>query len=343
MSEAVTADTQVSFENDGKVLTGIGAPSEALTAHMDRLPPDDTPAKESGTGAAAGGDAPAAAPEPSTPQQTRGQKRFSELTHERDTARAETTTERTKREAIEKEVVELRAKVQQAATPQQAAQAQQQLTRAEDRQQAQPVNGQRFAFPAYETAIEQYPDLTYDQWQDAKLEAFGQWKDAQFDARIQARFDNERTTRSLNDHADSVWAKGRSVYKDFDQMRSSGPGAPVHLGKTDHETMERNAYVLNHPRAEHIAYAILKDGDLARRLQQASALQFGSMIAEIAPQAAPASTPAQATPPVPYQPVGSGSSTATATLEDTVKRGGYEFDKSGYREMRARQRGVKSH
>jgi len=339
MSEAATvsADTQVSIEQDGRVLTGLGPTSEALTDHMDRRTPDEPTASGAATDSQ-----PTAAPGPvaaPAEPQTRGRQRFSDLTKERDAARAETTTERTKREAIEREVVELRAKVQQASTPQQAAQAQQQLTQAEDKQQAQPVNGQKFQFPAYEVALESYPELVYTDWEMARLEAFGQWKDAQFDARLQARFEADRSQRSINEQAENVWTKGRAVYKDFEQMRTSGPGASVHLGKNDAETAERNSYVLRHPRSEHIAHKIFSDGELARKLQQSSALEFGSLIAELAPPTQQ-SAPSHVAPPAPFQPVGSGSSTTSTPSSDLAKKG-FDFDASGYREKRAAERGLR--
>lgn len=333
----VDAHAQVSVESDGKILTGQGEPSDALTAHIDRRESDEPPASGAVTDSQ-----PTAAPGPvaaPAEPQTRGQKRFSELTKERDAATAREKAAVEKATAIEREVTELRAKVQQASTPQQAAQAQQQLTQAENKQQAQPVNGQRFSFPAYEAAIEQYPDLTYDQWQDAKLEAFGQWKDAQFDARIQARFDSERTSRTIVETAQATHAKGRAVYKDFDTMLAQGPGSQVPLGRDYQEAMDRAQMILRHPRTEHLQYAILKDGDLARKLQQASPMEFGMLVAEIAAPA-PAAAPAHPAPPAPFQPVGSGSST-TATPSSELAKRGFDFDSSGYREKRAAERGLR--
>ncbi len=274
---------------------------------------------------------PSSAPE--VPQ-TRGRQRFSDLTKERDAAKAETVTERTKREGLEREVTELRARVQQAATPQQAAQAQQQLTQAEHRQAAQPAQG--FQFPTYETAIEQYPTLTYTEWDNARLEAFSQWHSAQLnvDERVQRALQADRSTRSLLDVKERAIAKGRDAYTDFDAVWASGPGA----GIIQHP--DQVLAIINHPQSEHLQYAILRDGNLARRLAAMSPIEFGMTLAQLAPQPQ-AARPAYGAPPAPYTPVGSGSSTQPVPLSELTKKG-FDFDKSGYREKRAAERGLKS-
>jgi hypothetical protein len=72
---------------------------------------------------------------------------------------------------------------------------------------------------------------------------------------------------------------------------------------------------------------------------------FALEVAKLAPNgsvATPASTAASGSvpPPAPYQPVGSGSTTTALPSAELARKGGYDFDKSGYREKRAAERGV---
>jgi hypothetical protein len=340
MSDPATAETptQTSHEQDGKVLTGIGDPSPALLEHIDRR------AETADAPTPAQADAAPAAPIPAEPQQTRGRQRFSDLTKERDAARAETTAERTKRETLEREVTDLRARVQQASTPQQAAQAQTQLTQAEHRQTAQPVNGQRFQFPSYDDAVQQYPQLTYDEWSDAKLDAHANWREQQLagtiEQRIQAGIQADRQQRTQAETHQAITAKGRAVYKDYDAAISAGPGAAIPLAMDQQEAVARCQAILRHPRSEHLQYAIASNADLARRMQQATPYEFGALLAEIAPEQV--SRPAAlSSAPAPFQPVGTGSATAIPSASDVVSRGGHDFDKSGWRERRDRELGRK--
>jgi hypothetical protein len=336
MNEPIDAPQQTSHEQDGRTLTGMGEPSEALIEHMDRRA--ETPAKEPpASGAAA---APALTPDPGTvaapaeqPKPSRGAQRFSDLTRERDEARNETAKERTQRETLEREVTDLRARVQQASTPQQAAAAQTQLDRAENRQ-ADQAKPQGFQFPKFEEALEQFPQLTYDDWQDAKLVAFADWRDAQrnIPALVQQAIQQDRSQRSFADTVESARTRGRAVYKDFDAVWNGGPGAGII--QNPHQLQA----IIGHPQAEHITYAILKDGDLARRLAQAGPIEFGMELARLAPAQQQAAPSRQVAPPTPYDPVGTGSATTVQASSELAKKGNFD----AYRARRASERGVKS-
>jgi hypothetical protein len=102
-------------------------------------------------------------------------------------------------------------------------------------------------------------------------------------------------------------------------------------------------WIASLPNAEHIEYAIAKDADLARRLAKATDVEFGMIVSQLAPASAvasPASTARTESPtvPKPYQPVGSGSSTTVIPSSALTQKAGHDFDKSGYREQRAKER-----
>ncbi len=339
MSDPATIDAnvQTSTEQDGRVLTGVGEPSAALIEHMDRRASQGSE-KAGGTaptepGAETGDPSPA--PAAQEPKPSRGAQRFSDLTKERDDAKAETVKERTARETLEREVTELRARVQQAATPQQAAQAQTQLQQAEHQQaaQAQAAPG-GFQFPDFEDAIQQYPNLTYAQWEMARLNSFADWRDAQnpIESRVQAVLAQERMTQAAQQTKESVLAKARGDYKDFDTLWTSGPGA----GVIRHPEQVQAIY--SHPQSHHILSAVLRDGDLARRLAQMGPMDFGMALERIAPRPAAQQAQQQAAPPAPYTPVGTGSSTANVPSSALAAKGNFD----AYRQTRARERGVKS-
>jgi hypothetical protein len=116
------------------------------------------------------------------------------------------------------------------------------------------------------------------------------------------------------------------------------PHAQAPLGE------QKFTYILSLPNAHHVAYALAKDPALYQKAVTANPIEFGQLIAAVAPPssvASPASTGrvGSVPPPAPYQPVGSGSKTTAPTSAEATK-GGYDFDKSGYRERRAAERGV---
>jgi hypothetical protein len=311
------ANTVTSVEQDGRTLSGVGASADALEAVMERHAPSDEPAKPAS-------ETKPAEPEP-VQQQTRGRQRFSDLTKERDEAKA-------KAEAAEKRAAELEAKL---ASPQAAPAA-----AAEPPKPAtEPSKPERFTFPSYKAALEANPSLEYDDWEIERLQAFSDWKDqrSNIDERIGQRLAAERAAQDFHSVVAKTHAKGREAYADFDTMRNSGPGAGVLLGPTKDEAAQRVAFIVQHPQSEHLQYAISKDGDLARKLAGMSAIEFGLEIARIVPTAAPARPRAVAPPPAPYEPVNTGTSSSTPASRDLAGKG-FDFDKSGYRERRAAER-----
>lgn len=318
MSESLEV---VSHEQGGRVLSGVGVTADALAETMDRHTPDETQAEAVAT-------ATSAAVTPEIPKPTRGQKRFSELSQAAKDAAA-------RADAAERERDELKARLAQppVAEPQ--------------RQQAPQVA----ATAATRTKpVEDEIGTKYQTHSDF-MEDLADWKVEQrlsamdLDARVRQGIEADRSSRSFNDLVERTRAKGRDVYADFDTVMTTGTGSQIPLGRTAQEAMERAQFVINHPQSEHLQYAIMKDGVLAQKLASLPAMEFGLELARIAPSSAavsPASTAGTGSviAPAPYQPVGSGTKTTVTPSADLVKRG-FDFDKSGYRERRAAERGVK--
>ncbi len=320
MSET-DANTQVSHEVNGRTLSGMGASPDQLEAVMERHAPEE-PASSgtAGTPTTAEGGA-----EPPAPHPTRGQKRFAELTAERDAAKAEAATAKAEREALARERDELKAR-----TPAPAA---------ETPKPAATEPPKDFDFPDYETYLSEHPDTTYDAWRRKELAAFAAWDREQnnVESVVAKALESDRARRSLDDKVASSRAKGREAYADFDTVLKSGPGASVNLGPTPEQAQRRCAMIFQHPQSEHLQYAIMKDGDLAARLGAMDDISFGMEIAKLTTPATKPQERRVTPPPAPYQPV-NGNSATTPTPSAELAGKGFDFDKSGYREKRAAER-----
>jgi hypothetical protein len=153
------------------------------------------------------------------------------------------------------------------------------------------------------------------------------------DARVRQSIEADRASRDFLAHAESTWAKGRKVYADFDALRTNGPGSQVPM---DHAKIQA---ILHHPQSEHVQYAIVKDGALAQRLASMGPIEFGLALATLIPTAAAAPLASTArlgsqTPPAPVQPVGSGSPTTAPSIVDLARQGDYQ----AYKAQRAADR-----
>lgn len=327
------ANAVVSHEQDGRILSGVGVSADDLAATMERhAPPESEPAAADPAPAVDG--APPAADEP----QTRGRKRFADLTFQAKEAERKASAAEERARLIEQERDDLKARYEQR-QPQEP-----------QRQQptAQPQPAQGFQFPTYEEAVEQYPNLSYDEWRRQELFAFSAWdkQTNDIDARIRSSIEADRASRSFLETVERTRTKGREVYKDFDAVQKNGPGASIPLGPDLATAQARATYVIQHPQSEHLQYAIMKDGQLAQSLSRLSDIDFGMAIARIAPNGSSAQSPASlavsgsATPPAPFTPVGSGSSTTVLPSAELARKGGSDYDRSGYREKRAAERGV---
>jgi hypothetical protein len=337
MSVETPTDTVTSVEHDGRVYSGVGEIPATLQAHLARTletrepttpaePPAPTAADSAAPGVSSG----------ELPKEPRGRRRFADLVFEREEAKRQA-------DAVAKERDEWKAKFE-AASKQPAASGAPQMQApqaASQPQPSQPPMGPEMPAPlrTYEAFLAAFPGRTYEDFNDARQD----WRAAalhapQFDAQIRSRIEADRASRTHAERLDAIRQDARRVYADFDAVMTSGPGARIDLGKAKYD------YVIAHPQARHLAYAIAKDGALAQRLASADPFAFALEVAKIAPDSSVASSATtgvsgSATPPSPMQPVGTGSATTSPTSADLVK--GYDFDKSGYREKRAAERGVR--
>src|ERR1035437_7907439 len=102
-------NTVTSVEQDGRTLSGVGVEASDLEAVMERHAPEPKPETEAAPVAAT--DKPTdAAPAPEE-KPKRGAQRFSDLTHERDLAKAEAATAKAERETLARERDELKARL----------------------------------------------------------------------------------------------------------------------------------------------------------------------------------------------------------------------------------------
>jgi hypothetical protein len=312
--------------SDGRTLSGMGVTPEALADVMERHEPESVAPTET----------PAAPAEPA--KQSRGQARFAELTKARKEAEAQAAT-------YQRELAELRAQVQPptastppAPAPGAAAAPAPPSPSGPERGDSGHPSGLRSKPTEDEigTKYKSYADFSED-LTDWKLEQRQTVLQSAIDAQIRQGIEADRASRDFLSHAESTWAKGRKVYADFDAMRTTGPGSQVPMS---HLKIQK---ILQHPQSEHVQYAIVKDGALATRLAQADDMDFGLLLATVAPTngAVPlASTPSAGTitPPAPIQPVGSGSPTTPTPSADAARKGDYaaykarrEAERSGRR------------
>jgi hypothetical protein len=320
MSEpAIDSTAQVSHEQDGRVLSGVGVSADRLAETMDRhapSSPEEPPAGGTPAIPAEGTAAPPAA-EPVS----RGRQRFSDLTREREEARAEAAAAKAEREAIARELAELKARpASEPAAPAAAAPpAKPEPTR------PMPTEDDLVA-GKYQTYAEFTRDLA--KWE---LEQYQATQDPAATVReiLAQERERERFTSTLNASQD----RARKAYPDFDTHFKANGQIP--LGRTKAESLERVAFIANHPQSEHIQYALLKDAALLQRLGQSDPYTFGVAIAGLVPPPA-AARPAWTPPPSPHPTVGASSPTTPTPSAELAKKGDYE----AYKAQRNRERGV---
>lgn len=249
---------------------------------------------------------------------SRGQKRFDELTAQREAAKREA-------DDAKREAAELRARLEAAE---------------QARHTPPPPTAQTPPAPRRPKPLEEQVGTTYPTYGDY-IEDLADWKAEQrlaavdFDARIRDSIEADRASRSFRDQVRDAFAAGPKVYADFDAMlqRSRVQFSPA-----------QQLAIIQTPGAEHVLYALAKDDALAQRVAASDPIRFGFELARLVPAsgvASPASTPQTGTSvaPPPYQPVGSGTQTTVVPSASLIQ--GFDFDKSGYRERRAAERGVR--
>ena len=320
---------EVSVESGDRVLTGVGATEESLAKTMER---HEAPAE------------PAAEPIPV--KKSRGQERYAQLTSERD-------KERNAREAAERERDELRARL---SAPPVHAPAPDDGARSASHQGSVPASGTGtesasragstgstpVKYPYnFDSYIAANPDADYDDYVTAKAVWTFQQSQPDLDTVVRQRIEADAASRTQADRESKEIDRGRQRYADFDAVLKGASHLwannwPDHIveaiGKMDEP--------------EHARYALAKDPTLAEKIRTMNPILAGMEIAKLMPPSgavalASTSSAGSVTPPAPYQPVGSGSKTTAPPLDELATRSGYDFDKSGYREKRAAERGVR--
>jgi hypothetical protein len=231
----------------GRTLSGMGVTSEALADVMERHEPEpaDAPLTDNTSDAAV-----------TQPKQSRGQARFAELTKARKEAEA-------KAASYERELAELRAKVQPPTAPTPPATAPVAAAAPAPPSPSGPERGDSgLPSGSRPQPTEDEIGTKYKTYAEFVLDS-ARWvaeeQQSGIDARIRQSIEADRVSRDFLNHAESTWAKGRKVYADFDAMRTTGPGSQVPM---DHAKIQA---ILQHPQSEHVQYAIVKDGALAQR------------------------------------------------------------------------------
>lgn len=351
MADSATNLEPVSVEQDGRILTGVEVTPESLSATMqarvkaETPAPEPTPApSESAEPEPEPDDDPA--PEPAAvdtrarnadgtfAKPTRGQKRFDELTRQREDAKREAQAERSRREALERELASLRA-----GGGQTEAHARQQDTGGATATTVATAAG-TVAYPAHLRAFDAFlavnPNSQYEDW----LEARGEFRLSQrlqaleqtFESRVSARIDAERATRAVQDRVALSQARGRDRYPDFDAVLAAATAvqfSPLHLQA-----------IIDADDSDSLQYHLAKDQALAEQVaSEHDPIRLGRLLAQVAaravaPAASTARTGGSTQAPAPYQPVGSSARTTMPSHQDLAAKHGDDYDASGWRERR---------
>lgn len=318
-------DTVTSVEQDGRTLSGVGADAATLEAVMERHAPEPVApeAVSRGTAAVEGASPPVPAPDADKP--TRGQKRFAELTAEREAARAEAAAMKAERETLARELSELKARPA-AQTPepsQPKAPAPSQPVAADDPNDPRPTEAD---FETYGEFTEKLARWAYRQ---AKRDEAAEDHAAQTKARETAA-QRDFETRV------STWVGRRDAYLAANPLRTATLTAFLDTVLSGTPIGDALMYSEHGPSlADHLADHPDERARIEGLSPASAILALGRIEASFSTPSAP--KPAPKPPPAPYSPVnGNGPTSATPSSELASK--GYDFDKSGYREKRAAER-----
>ena len=298
---------------NGIVLTGVGGDVEAIRENIEERhgdqPETDPVAPVAATPSAV---------EPV--KKTRGQKRFDELTAERE-------NEKRRADAAEAKIKEIEAKAAPVPTVASvAAAAAAVVPPAPSR--AKPVETEvGVKYQTYSDFVEDLADWKAEQ-RELKLRR-------DLDAQSTQRIEADRATRTRMDFVNTtVFPAGRAAYPDFDAVLNSNTTMTPGIV---HEA------ILRLPNPEHALYALAKDQPkLDAMIALANdPIKLGMSLAQLMPResvAPPASTaPVVRTTnaPAPIQPVGAGTRTTSPTIEELANKGEYEAYKAARKAQRA--------
>ncbi len=291
---AVDPSAQNVIEMPGGItLTGLGGDPEALQETFEQRHDELHPEAKI---------EPPAAAEPVQPRKTRGQKRFDELTAERE-------TEKRRADAAEARTKELEAKL---AAP--AAQPAAVVPEVKEPTYTRPEPTEEEVGTKYQTYSAFVKDLAAWTVEQERAKLF-----ADLDARSTARIEADRTSRTRADFVNNtVFPAGRAAYPDFDAVLKSVDGILI---PPDHQ-----AAILSLPQTEHVLYALAKNpAKLQDIIKLTDGVKLGIELAMLIPResvAPPASTaPVVRTTnaPAPIQPVGASSRTTRPSLQELAE------------------------
>lgn len=320
-------------DTDGRILTGADGDESGLQETVDRRAEAHEEAREArnpGPPPLRNGQGQFASADKGPQRPSRGQKRFDELTRQAgDAQRA--------REAAERERDELRRQLEDARKP---------VERVAPELAVAPRQGAPVG-KAPETRSKPTEDDVGTKYQSYSefVEDLADWKAEQrlaqldFDARIRQSIEADRASRGHLDKMRDVTARGQQTYADFDAVLKAD-----HMTRSDWPA-DKIAAIAALESPEHVQYALGKDPVLAERLRTMDLVGFGMELTKLITPAAVASPASTARvmsppPPAPYQPVQGGGRTTVTSSASLAEDGDSDFDRSGYRETRARERGV---
>lgn len=169
--------------------------------------------------------------------------------------------ERSKRQAVEREAAELRAKIQQFELQQR---------KAAERPASQEQEPQESDFATPQEYIRALARFEAKQLRDAERAE---------EAQAKAEHEAQEQAQHMKRTADEVVLKGQESFQDFDTVINSGLG-PILVQETPQAHLFRQA-LLASKRAHDVAYYLGKNPDEAHRIYALSPLQMVDEIAEI--------------------------------------------------------------
>ncbi len=292
---------------NGVTLTGVGGDIDAIQESAEQRHQERTGQAVESTITDAKGEI-----VPETPKRERaprGQKRFDQLTSEREAETARANAAEARARDLEAKLNAPKPTTEPAPAAQPTAEAK--PTRPEPQESDIGVK--------YQSLSEYIRDL--NAW---GIEQNNAQLRAEFDARLKEGIEADRASRTLATTVNQAFTRGREQYPDFDAALKTVEtiSIPKALGDA----------IIALPNAEHVMYALAKDHT---RLQKILAIHdpvlAGIEIAQVMPRPAavaqtPASTPVAVrttNAPAPPQPVGAGSRTAQPSLEELAASGNY--------------------
>jgi hypothetical protein len=190
----------VSSSTESTVRDALGAPEDTKTAEPEARTPEPTPQTDADDDG------------PETDEDLRKLARKSTHAAMR-LAKREATAARKALAAKDAEIAEWRSKATQ--QPQRIEPPREEPRR--ETPKSEPV-ADRFTFKSYDQWIADNPDKSWDDWNDAKLEAFGDWREAKAAERNRLDEEAKSLQSAWTEHANRLDSARKTKYLDFDSV-----------------------------------------------------------------------------------------------------------------------------